>query len=198
MAVRPNASEHGFNDPISALTFVIESATRPMDERSLTTACFNLARELYFEENFDPGADVFGLIPPEDAVGPLRRKHPILSNCPTHSLYQPQLPVRIPGVYIPPKDAVRHGVTGWVELEVNVSNDGIVETARIVDSSDSRLEKGVIDYVLEFRYPKRPHFDGQFMRRKGLKVRIVIDYFQVAREKGCEWDDPRGERIGAR
>lgn len=192
LAVRPHDPQHGFKDSISAFSFVIENATRAMDEVALRIACFGLARALYVDEYYGAGSDVVGPMPPEEAVGPLQQKHPILSKCTDHSLYEAQLPVRILAPYVPPRDAVRLGVTGWVDLELDVSDDGKVESARIVDSSDSILEPGVVDYVLGFRYPGSSHYNGQYMRRKGLKVRITTDYFQLARENGCEWADPRG------
>jgi len=115
-----------------------------------------------------------------------------VSKCPDHSLYAVQLPVRIRGsAYVIPKEAVQLGITGWIDLELEVSDAGIPESARIVDSSNPILEPGVIDYVLEFRYPKRSHYNGHHMRRKGFQVRITIDYFQIARENGCKWDDAR-------
>lgn len=194
LAVNPLDSEQGFKNSISAYSFVIESSTRAMDEVALKTACRGLARDSYWDEHFDPGSDVFGqMIPPREAVGPLRKKHPILSKCPDYSLYESQLPIRIPAAYVPPKDAVQLGVTGWVDLELDVSDDGKVESARIVDSSDSILESGVIDYVLQFRYPKSSHYNGQTMRRKGFQVRIATDYFHIARANGCEWVDPRSQ-----
>jgi len=193
LAVRPHDPQNGFKDSKNAFAFVIENSTREMDEVPLRIACARLAFELYMDDYVEPGSDVFGLIPPKEAVGQLREKHPILSKCHDHSLYAAQLPARVPPPYVPPEDAVRHGVTGWVDLELDVSDDGKVETARIVDSSNSLLEPGIIDYVLKFRYPKKSHYNGQFMKRKGLQVRITTDYFQLARENGCEWDDPRGQ-----
>lgn len=179
---------NGFKDSISAFSYVIENASRPMDEVALRTACFGLAQESYIVEHYGPSAaaDVFGLIPPKEAIGSLRDKHPILSRCSDHSLYERQLPVSIRGkAYAPPKEAVRLGITGYVDLELEVSNDGIVESARIVESTNPILETGVIDHVLTFRYPKSSHYNGQYMRRKGFQVRITTDYFQIARENGC-------------
>lgn len=86
---------------------------------------------------------------------------------------------------------MRLAVTGWVDLELEITDDGTPESARIVDSSDPILEAGVVDYVLGFRYPKSSHHNGHYMRRKGFQVRITTDYFQIARERGCNWDDPR-------
>ena len=181
-------AKSGFNDSISAFTYVIENASRPMDEVALRTACFGLAREFYVADlGGDPGSDLFGLVPPKDAVDSLRLKHTVLLNCDYHSLYDPQLPNRR-GAYVPPKEAVLRGISGWVDLELDISDDGKVESARIVDSSNSLLEPGVVDHVLTFRYPARTHWNGQQMRRKGFQVRINTDYFQIARENGCRWD----------
>lgn len=179
---------NGFNDSLSAFSYVIENAIRPMDEVALRRACSGLAHDSYMIEHYgSTAADVFGLIPPQEAVDSLRGKYPILTSCPYHSLFEAQLPVRIRGTaYIPPKEAVRLGVTGWVDLELDVSDDGIPESARIVDSSNPILELGVVDYVLEFRYPKSSHYNGHYMRRKGFQVRITTDYFQIAQARGCK------------
>ena len=181
--------KHGFKDSISAFSYVIESATRPMDEVALRSACFGLARDSYIEDHGGVGSDHFGLIPPKETVSSLRDKHPIVSRCPDHSLYEAQLPVRVGFTgYAIPKEAVRLAVTGWVDLEMDVTDDGVPENVRIVGSSNSILETGVVDYVLNFRYPKSSHWNGQHMRRSGFQVRITTDYFQIAREKGCRWD----------
>jgi hypothetical protein len=193
MAVSARHPKHGFKDSIGAFSYVIKNANRPMDEVALRAACRGLAHDSYITEKYGPvaGVDVFGLIPPKEAVGSLRDKHPVLSRCSDHSLYESQLPVQIRGsAHVIPKEAVRLVITGWVDLELEVSDDGIPESARIVGSSNSILEPGVIDHVLTFRYPKSWHYNGQSMRRKGFEVRITTDYFDIAREKGCEWDDP--------
>ncbi len=185
---------HGFNDSISAFSYVIENATRPMDEVALRVACRRFARDSYITENYGPvgGADVFGLIPPKEAVSSLRDKNPVLSLCPDHWLYATQLPVRVHATkYVIPEEAVRLAVSGWVDLELEVTDDGVPAKAHIVGSSSPILETGVVDYVLGFRYPKISHYNGHLMRRMGFQVRITTDYFQIAQEKGCEWDDPR-------
>lgn len=192
IARNPYAAEYGFKDSIDAFSFVIENATRPMDEVALRGACFGLARDLYLDEYHGRHADIRPqLIPPEEAAESLRDKHPILSRCPDRSLYEVQLPVRRPTTRVLSEEAVRLGVTGWVDLELDVSDEGKPESARIVGSSDPVLEPGVVDYVLQFRYPASSHYNGQSMRRKGFQVRITTNYFQIARARGCEWDDPR-------
>jgi len=193
LAVSARDPKHGFKDSIAAFSYVIKNANRPMDEVALRTACRGLAHDSYITENYGPvaGVDVFGLIPPKEAISSLRDKHPVLSQCSDHSLYESQLPVQIRGsAYVIPKEAVRLAITGWVDLELEVSDDGIPESARIVGSSNSILEPGVVDYVLRFRYPKSSHYNGHYMRRNEFEVRITTDYFDIAREKGCEWDGP--------
>lgn len=175
---------------VGTLSYVIENANRPMDEAALRSACRGLAKVSYWDEHYDAGSNPYGLIPPKEAVSSLRNKHPILSKCSDHSLYSAQLPIRRTD-YVPPEEAVRLGISGWVDLELEVTDDGIPERAHIVDSSNPILETGVVDYVLDFRYPKISHYNGHYMRRKGFQVRITTDYFQIAREKGCVWDDPR-------
>lgn len=194
LAVNARDPKNGYQNSIATFSYVIKNANRPMDEVALKRACFGLARDSYITEHYGPvgGADVIGLIPPKEAASALRDKHPILSRCPDDSLYAVQHPVIIrDNGYAIPKEAVQLGVTGWVDLELDVSDEGIPESARIVDSSNSKLEPGLIEYVLGFRYPKSSHYNGQHMRRKGFQVRITTDYFRIAWEKGCEWDDPR-------
>ena len=173
LAVKPLDPRHGYKDIQDAFAFVIENSTREMDAVALRIACSRLAHELYVNEYLDPGADVFGLIPPKDAAVPLRKQHPILAKCPHHALYQTQLPIRIPGAYSPPDDAVRHGVTGWVDLELDVSADGKVERARITDSSSPILEPGVVGYVLRTRgrAPPLPPWPDPPARRFRAAVR---------------------------
>lgn len=174
----------GFDDSISAFSYVIENGNRPMDEVALRIACFGLAHDSYMDEHYDPGSDVFGLFPPKEAIGSLRIKHPILSRCSDHSLYESELPVRRT-VYVPPKEAVRLGITGWVDLELDLSDDGVAESIRIVDSSSGILERGAVEHVRTFRYPKRSHSIGYSMVRKGLQIRITTDYFHIAQANGC-------------
>ena len=89
LAVEPLDPRHGYKDIQDAFAFVIENSTREMDVVALRIACSMLAHELYVNEYLDPGADVFGLIPPKDAALPLREKHPILAKCPYHALTGP-------------------------------------------------------------------------------------------------------------
>jgi len=180
---------YGFNDSFSAFSYVIENASRPMDEVALRRACRGLAQDLYMIEHYDSThADVFGLIPPQEAVTSLREKYPSLTSCPYHSLFEAQLPVRRT-TYVPPEEAVRLNVTGWVDLELDVSDDGKIESARIINSSDSILEHGVVDHVLTFRYPKSLHYNGLWMRRKGFQTRITTHYFHLAQANGCRLED---------
>jgi len=184
-------TQHGFKDSTSAFSYVIENANRPMDQVALRHACFRLARDSYIEDHGGIGPLRIGLIPPKESVGTLRDKHPIVSRCPSHSLYEVQLPIRIGfSGYTIPKEAVRLAVTGWVDLEMDVTDNGVPENVRIVGSSNPILEEGVVNHVLGFRYPKKAHYNGQHMRRKGFQVRITTDYFQIARAKGCKMGDP--------
>ncbi len=34
------------------------------------------------------------------------------------------------------------------------------------------------------------HYNGHYLRKEGFEARIAIDYFQIAREYECKWDDP--------
>ncbi len=192
LALSARDPKHGFKDSISAFSHVIDNADRPMDGVALRTACAGLAHDSYLMEHYGSvgAVDVFGLIPPKEAVASLRELHPILSICPDRSLYQTQLPIRR-AKYVPPREAVRLGVTGWVDLELDVDEDGTVKNARIVDSSSQLLEHGVLDHVRSFRYPAKSHQIGYSMVREGLHINITTNYFQIARERGCKWDDPR-------
>ena len=184
---------NGFKNPISAYTYVIENATRPMDEVALRSACFGLAQYSYMADRpeiYGPGSLNDGRpVPPKAAVESLIAKHPILERCPENTTYATQLPTRRP-IYEPPEDAVKRGITGWVDLELMVGDSGVVDSAQLIRSSDTDLESGVLEHVLKFRYPNVSHYNGSFMRRDGFKLRITTHYFHIARAKGCEWDDP--------
>ena len=186
---------NGFANPVSAYTYVIENAKRPMDEVALGTACFGLAQYSYMAdrpESFGPGTFNNGPpVPPKAAVESLIAKHPILERCPENATYATQLPTRRP-LYEPPENAVKRGINGWVDLELNVSDSGAVESAQVISSSDTVLESGVIEHVLKFHYPNASHYNGLFMNRDGFKLRITTHYFHIARAKGCKWQDPRG------
>jgi len=65
---------HNFKELVTTYSFVIENATRAMDEVALRIACSNLAHDSYIEDHGGVGADHFGLIPPKEAVDSLRKK----------------------------------------------------------------------------------------------------------------------------
>ena len=190
LAYNARFPRQSLKNSVGTLSYVIENANRPMDEAALRSACHGLAKVSYWDEHYDAGSNPYGLIPPKEAVSSLRNKHPILSKCSDHSLHGAQHPIRRTD-YVPPEEAVRLGISGWVDLELNINDDGIVESARIVDSSNAILERGVVDHVRTFRYPMSTHRIGYRMVRKGLQIRITTDYFLIAREKGCVWNDPR-------
>ena len=194
IAYNGNHPNNGFLNPISAYTYVIENATRPMDEVALRSACFGLAQYSYMADRpeiYGPGSLNDGRpIPPKAAAETLIAKHPILERCPENTIYATQLPTRRP-MYEPSEDAVKRGITGWVDLELMVSDSGVVDSAQVMGSSDTRLERGVLGHVLKFRYPNVSHYNGSFMRRDGFKLRITTHYFHIARAKGCDWDDPK-------
>jgi hypothetical protein len=183
IAHNPRGAKYGFKDEIGAYSYVIENANRPMDEVALRSACSRLAHYSYMDEHHR-GGNPHGLIPPKEAIGSLRNKHPILSRCSDHSLYRSELPIRRAN-YVPPKEAVRLGITGWVDLELDLNDNGIAESIRVVDSSNAILERVAVEHVRTFQYPKSSHLIGYSMVRKGLQIRITTDYFHIAQANGC-------------
>lgn len=195
IASSENPSDDGFKNAISAYAYVIANATRPMDEVALRSACHRLALFAYMAAHPEVGKTLnLGQVPPKDAVKSLLQEHPILEQCPAETVYESYAPVRRP-VYTPPEEAVKNALTGWVDLELDISDTGTVEKAIIIDSSDPGLESGIVEHVLQFRYPSKSHYSDKNMPRKGFKLRIVTHYFHIARAKGCEWVDPRRQGI---
>ena len=86
IAYNANHPNNGLRNPISAYTYVIKNATRPMDEVALRSACFGLARYSYMAERpeiYGPGSLTDGRpVPPKAAVESLLAKHPILETLP--------------------------------------------------------------------------------------------------------------------
>lgn len=81
---------------------------------------------------------------------------------------------------------MKRAITGWVDLELMVTDSGVVDSAQVIGSSDTVLESGVLKYVIKFRYPNVSHYNGSLMRRDNFKLRITTHYFHIARAKGCE------------
>ncbi len=74
---------------------------------------------------------------------------------------------RIPPQY--PRDAARNGITGWVQLEVQVNPDGTVRAARVLESQPKGLfEAAAVQAVLRWKF-KPKVVNGQPVAQKGAQ-----------------------------
>jgi periplasmic protein TonB len=74
---------------------------------------------------------------------------------------------RIPPQY--PRDAARNGITGWVQLEVQVNPDGSVRNARVLDAKPKGLfEAAAVQAVLRWKF-KPKMVNGAPVEQKGAQ-----------------------------
>ena len=74
---------------------------------------------------------------------------------------------RIPPQY--PRDAARNGITGWVQLEVQVNADGSVRNARVLDAKPKGLfEAAAMQAVLRWKF-KPKMVNGLPVEQKGAQ-----------------------------
>ena len=74
---------------------------------------------------------------------------------------------RIPPQY--PRDAARNGITGWVQLEVQVNPDGSVRNARVLDAKPRGLfEAAAVQAVLRWKF-KPKVVNGLPVEQKGAQ-----------------------------
>jgi TonB family protein len=174
--------------------YVIENASRPMDDDALGIACYRLA-DHYFRTNCSdygyecphPGTDLMEWpASMNNWIDKLKSQYPILRQCPEKSIYRDDrlpflrvLPVPSPGV-------LAQKITGWVELEVDINAEGKVEKVHLVDSSSNLLEASAIDAARRFKY--LPKLDENYLRtaESGVKLTIKINYSVLAKSSGCE------------
>ena len=174
--------------------YVIENASRPMDDDALGIACYRLANH-YFRTNCSdygyecphPGTDLMEWPASMNSwIDKLKSQYPILSQCPEKSIVRDD---RLPFIAvspIPSAEVLDQKLTGWVELEVDIDAEGKVEKVVLVDSTSSLLEVSAIDAARRFEY--LPKLDENYLRtaESGVKLTIKINYSVLAKSSGCE------------
>ncbi len=88
---------------------------------------------------------------------------------PTDSSREAAAIIRVAPNY--PEQALARGITGSVRLEFSISENGVVENARVVKSSDRILEQAALEALLKWRYVPRLR-DGLPVRRDGVQTTI--------------------------
>jgi TonB family protein len=83
------------------------------------------------------------------------------------------------------KDVIDKNITGWVVLENTVDEQGNVSSTKVINSSNHLLEESAREAALEFVYKPRYSANGNPIKVSGVRATIVINYFDLAREKGC-------------
>ncbi len=173
--------------------YVIENATRPMDDVALRIACYKLANH-YFRTNCSdygyecphPGDELQEWpASMNNWIDKLKSQYPILRRCPEKSIYRDdKLPVfRVSPV--PSPDVLAQKITGWVELELDIDAEGRVEKVTLVDSTSNLLEESAIEAARRFKY--RPKLDENYLptAESGVRLTVNINYSVLARFSGC-------------
>ena len=126
-------------------------------------------------------------------IDAFKEENPLLQGCPEKAIHRDSwLPVER-AFSIPSEETLAQEITGWVELEIVIDHRGIVEKATVTGSSNSVLERSGIDAVLKFVYQPRMNDNLEPVRTTSVPATVVTDYFDLARAKGCRWNDPRYE-----
>ena len=182
-----------FSTPAKRYEYVIEKASRPMDDRALRSACYRLANH-YFTTNCsdygyecpDLGSDIWKWpASMSDWIDKLKSQYPILRQCPEKSIYRDdKLPV-VRVLPVPSPGVLAQKITGWVELEVDIDAEGNVEKVMLVDSSSILLEASAIDAARRFKY--RPKVDENYepIAESGVKLTVSTNYSILAKFSGC-------------
>jgi TonB family protein len=177
----------------SRYRYVIENASRPMDDTALRIACYSLANH-YFRTNCSdygyecphPGTDLIEWpASMNNWIDKLKAQYPILRQCPERSIYRDnKLPVlRVSPV--PSPEVLAQRIMGWVELEVDLDSKGNVEKVVLVDSTSKLLEASAIEAARRFKY--LPKLDENYLptAESGVKLTIATDYSVLAKHSGC-------------
>ncbi len=182
-----------FGRTATGYRYVIENATRPMDETAQQRACIALATR-YFRTNCpDYGYEC----PPahnelqkwpaliNDWVDQLKENHPILQNCPDRFIDRDtMLPTRRVSPVIS-EDMVAHAKTGWVELALDIDARGLVDHVALTKSSSPLFEQSAIDAASRFKYRPPTNEDHVPTFRAGVKTTIFFLYEALAKKAGC-------------
>lgn len=173
--------------------YVIENATRPMDDRALGLACWRLANH-YFRTNCSdygyecphPGTDLMEWpASMNNWIDKLKSQYPILRRCPEKSIYRDDKPPTVRVLPIPSPEVLAQKITGWVELEVDIDAEGNVGKVILVDSTSNLLEASAVDAARRFKY--RPKLDENYLptAESGVRLTVSINYSVLARFSGC-------------
>jgi len=173
--------------------YVIERATRPMDDRALRSACYRLANH-YFRTNCsdygyecpDPGTELMEWpASMNNWIDKLKSQYPILRQCPEKSIYRDDKLPTVRVLPIPSPEVLAQKITGWVELEADIDAEGNVENVVLVDSTSNLLEVSAVDAARRFKY--RPKLDENYLptAESGVRLTVIIDYSVLARFSGC-------------
>jgi TonB family protein len=177
----------------SRYEYVIENATRPMDDAALGLACIRLASH-YFRANCpDYGYEC----PPahnelrewpasmNNWIDKLKSQYPVLRQCPEKSIYRDDKLPFLRVLPVPSPDVLAQKITGWVELEVDIDVRGRVKKVTLINSSSNLLEASAIEAARQFRY--QPTLDETYLRvaESGVKLTISTNYSVLAGFSGC-------------
>lgn len=182
-----------FPDRVTAYSYVIENASRPMDGPARRTACFRLARFHYSAEHCTMSIESSCSRPLNEVINKIIAGHPVLERCPEKAIHRDAwLPIERYAVE-PSIEILAQEITGWVEFKITIDQFGAVESATITGSSGPTLEPASIEAVMKFKYePRYVSFEQvRAVRVTDVQATVVTDYFDLARAKGCRWKTQR-------
>ena len=182
-----------YGTTIDRFEYVIENATRPMDELALRIACYGLA-DHYFRTNCSdygyecphPGDELW--VWPASMnnwIDKLKTQYPILRRCPEKSIYRDDRLPWLRGPPVPSADVLAQKITGWVELKVDISAQGNVENVMLVDSSSNLLEASAVDAARRFKYAPKVDENSVPIAESGARLTVSTDYALLANYSGC-------------
>jgi TonB family protein len=177
----------------SRYKYVIENASRPMDDLALGIACYRLANH-YFRTNCSdygyecphPGTDLMEWpASMNNWIDKLKSQYPILRQCPEKSIYRDDKLPTVRVLPVPSPEVLAQKITGWVELEVDIDAEGNVGKVILVNSSSNLLEASAVDAARRFKY--RPKLDENYVpiAESGVKLTVSTNYSVLAKFSGC-------------
>ena len=181
---RSSARNAAFTEPEATYTYVIRNSTREMDRPALIIACRGLARFLFEEGQACGGLSHCPALPNEE-IASLKGRFPILMACPSRSIHRDEsLPIARMAVV--PTTEMRSGtLTGWVSFSLTISSTGVVEEARVLESTDSALVEPSTAAVLQYIYKPAVDADRQPIIMYGVEATVRSSYLDLARAAGC-------------
>jgi TonB family protein len=188
-----NGPQIAYGTTTDRYRYVIENATRPMDDRALGLACYRLANHYFTTNCSDYGYECPhpGDNPREwpasmnDWLDKLKSQYPILRQCAEKSIYRDDNLPTVRVLPIPSPEVLARKLTGWAELKVDIDAEGNVEKAIVVDSTSNLLEAAAVDAARHFKY--QPRLDENFSptSESGVTLTITTGYSDLARYSGC-------------